>query len=307
MVMIKDNHIAAAGGIPQAVRATEAFMRAKGLERPLEVETRTLDELREVRRRGLRAGCRHSVGFNCCCSGRRAGVYVAPLCAAPLTLIPCHPAHLRPIPCQVLAILDGAGGGSMVTRVMLDNMTRKDASKPGVCCCRPLRVGVREGWRGHREHGAQGRLQAGCVGRLAARAEIARLHVPKMSAATRRCAERRRRSHTPPAHCLPACLPVAGLDVSTLAEAMQLIGDRSVETEASGNVTLETVRCVPAALRRALGCARAALGGSWAAPSCARLRLLALPACVPAVAGCCAGSAAWQHLVAATHSSCITP
>lgn len=44
-----------------------------------------------------------------------------------------------------------------------------------------------------------------------------------------------------PAACLPAA---AGLDVSTLVEAMQLIGGRSVETEASGNVTLETVRVI---------------------------------------------------------------
>lgn len=49
MVMIKDNHIAAAGGIPQAVAGAEAFMRGKGIRRPLEVETRTLEELREVR------------------------------------------------------------------------------------------------------------------------------------------------------------------------------------------------------------------------------------------------------------------
>ena len=45
--------------------------------------------------------------------------------------------------------------------------------------------------------------------------------------------------------------------MSTLAEAMQLIGDRGVETEASGNVTLETVRCAPGAgphSRRVLGC-----------------------------------------------------
>ncbi len=35
-----------------------------------------------------------------------------------------------------------------------------------------------------------------------------------------------------------------GLDVSMLREALALIGDRRVETEASGNVTLETVRVI---------------------------------------------------------------
>ncbi|KAI7843930.1 hypothetical protein COHA_002470 [Chlorella ohadii] len=113
MVMIKDNHIAAAGGIAAAVKATEDYQRSKGIRRPVEVETRTLDELREV-----------------------------------------------------LAILDAAQGQSMVTRIMLDNMTKRDGSKP------------------------------------------------------------------------------AGLDVSTLHEAMQLIGGRQIETEASGNVTLETIRVI---------------------------------------------------------------
>lgn len=51
-------------------------------------------------------------------------------------------------------------------------------------------------------------------------------------------------------------MPAAGLDVSTLREAMQLIGDRKVETEASGNVTLDTVRCACCWLGCAwLGCA----------------------------------------------------
>ncbi len=59
--------------------------------------------------------------------------------------------------------------------------------------------------------------------------------------------------HAPPCDSQPVCrypaAPAAGLDVSTLREAMQLIGDRKVETEASGNVTLDTVRCA------CLGCA----------------------------------------------------
>jgi nicotinate-nucleotide pyrophosphorylase (carboxylating) len=36
----------------------------------------------------------------------------------------------------------------------------------------------------------------------------------------------------------------SGLDVSTLEAAMALIGDRNIETEASGNVTLETAEII---------------------------------------------------------------
>jgi nicotinate-nucleotide pyrophosphorylase (carboxylating) len=123
MVMIKDNHIAAAGGIKAAVDGVVAFMKLKGIQRPMEVETRTIDELKEV-----------------------------------------------------LAILDTANvastgndesanstNGSGITRIMLDNMTKKDPEAP------------------------------------------------------------------------------SGIDVSILHEAMALIGDRKIETEASGNVTLDTV------------------------------------------------------------------
>ena len=49
MVMIKDNHITAAGGIPQAVRAVQRWCREQGREDvPVEVETRTLDEVRTL-------------------------------------------------------------------------------------------------------------------------------------------------------------------------------------------------------------------------------------------------------------------
>lgn len=48
--------------------------------------------------------------------------------------------------------------------------------------------------------------------------------------------------HVPQLQPTPPPLPTAGLDVSTLHEAMQLIGGRQIETEASGNVTLETIR-----------------------------------------------------------------
>ena len=78
MVMVKDNHIAAAGGIAAAVAGAEGFMRGRGISRPVEVEGRTLGEVREV-----------------------------------------------------LGILDAAGGKSGITRIMLDNMARRDAAAPG--------------------------------------------------------------------------------------------------------------------------------------------------------------------------------
>ncbi|HMC98184.1 MAG TPA: carboxylating nicotinate-nucleotide diphosphorylase [Flavobacteriales bacterium] len=52
MVMIKDNHADVAGGIPQAIRAAQAYLEAKGLDLPIEVETRNLEELELVMRIG---------------------------------------------------------------------------------------------------------------------------------------------------------------------------------------------------------------------------------------------------------------
>lgn len=48
MAMIKDNHIAAAGGIRKAVEQMHAYMARTGKRVEIEVETRTLDELKEV-------------------------------------------------------------------------------------------------------------------------------------------------------------------------------------------------------------------------------------------------------------------
>jgi len=109
MMMIKDNHIAAAGGLKNAVRSAEEYMRSKGIQRPLEVETRNMEEVNEV-----------------------------------------------------LDVIDSAGDSSMVTRIMLDNMAAKQGD--------------------------------------------------------------------------------GSVDVSLLEEALRVIGDRRVETEASGNVTLATIR-----------------------------------------------------------------
>ena len=48
MVLIKDNHIAAAGGLAEAVHATRRYLDANGLDLPVEVEARTLAEVDEL-------------------------------------------------------------------------------------------------------------------------------------------------------------------------------------------------------------------------------------------------------------------
>jgi nicotinate-nucleotide pyrophosphorylase (carboxylating) len=48
MVMIKDNHIDFAGGIKQAIEKTKNYLHFKGLNIPIEIETRTLDEVQQV-------------------------------------------------------------------------------------------------------------------------------------------------------------------------------------------------------------------------------------------------------------------
>jgi nicotinate-nucleotide pyrophosphorylase (carboxylating) len=48
MIMIKDNHIAACGGIKQAIIAVNDYLKQNNLNLPIEVETRTLDEVKEV-------------------------------------------------------------------------------------------------------------------------------------------------------------------------------------------------------------------------------------------------------------------
>ena len=53
MFLIKENHIAAAGGVAQALRAADRHRREQRLPALIEVETRTLDEVREA----LGAGC----------------------------------------------------------------------------------------------------------------------------------------------------------------------------------------------------------------------------------------------------------
>lgn len=52
MIMIKDNHHDYAGGIEAAIRRTHDYLKAKGLDLKIEVETRNMDEVREVLRVG---------------------------------------------------------------------------------------------------------------------------------------------------------------------------------------------------------------------------------------------------------------
>ena len=48
MIMIKDNHADFAGGIPRAIAAAHAYMTQKGMNLPIEVETRNLKEVEQV-------------------------------------------------------------------------------------------------------------------------------------------------------------------------------------------------------------------------------------------------------------------
>lgn len=52
MVMLKDNHVDIAGGIEQAIIGTKEYLRAQQKELMIEVETRSLDEVKEVLRVG---------------------------------------------------------------------------------------------------------------------------------------------------------------------------------------------------------------------------------------------------------------
>lgn len=48
MIMLKDNHIDYAGGISQAIKSTNRYLNEKELSIPIEIETRTIDEVRQV-------------------------------------------------------------------------------------------------------------------------------------------------------------------------------------------------------------------------------------------------------------------
>eukprot|EP00242_Pyramimonas_sp_CCMP2087_P011053 CAMPEP_0198208680 /NCGR_PEP_ID=MMETSP1445-20131203/12018_1 /TAXON_ID=36898 /ORGANISM="Pyramimonas sp., Strain CCMP2087" /LENGTH=307 /DNA_ID=CAMNT_0043882167 /DNA_START=318 /DNA_END=1244 /DNA_ORIENTATION=- len=48
MLMIKDNHVAAAGGMTAAVTRSREYMKGRGLKLEIELEARTLEEVREA-------------------------------------------------------------------------------------------------------------------------------------------------------------------------------------------------------------------------------------------------------------------
>ncbi|MBS1624309.1 MAG: carboxylating nicotinate-nucleotide diphosphorylase [Bacteroidetes bacterium] len=48
MIMLKDNHVDFCGGVSQAILATKKYREEKGLDLRVTIETRTLDEIREV-------------------------------------------------------------------------------------------------------------------------------------------------------------------------------------------------------------------------------------------------------------------
>ncbi|SEJ32171.1 nicotinate-nucleotide pyrophosphorylase [carboxylating] [Cyclobacterium xiamenense] len=52
MIMLKDNHIDFAGGISRAITAAKTYLQREELDLKIEIETRSLDEVREVMRVG---------------------------------------------------------------------------------------------------------------------------------------------------------------------------------------------------------------------------------------------------------------
>ncbi|KAF5836838.1 quinolinate phoshoribosyltransferase [Dunaliella salina] len=114
MMMIKDNHVTAAGGIPAAIARAEAYIADKGLQgkMPVEVETRTLEEVEQ---------CVHELA---------------------------------------------SGRAPHVSRVMLDNMTRLDASCPGGIDVTMLQQAVAR-INGAVETEASGNVVQETVGRIA--------------------------------------------------------------------------------------------------------------------------------------------
>lgn len=52
MILIKDNHIDFAGGIVQAINAANTYLKTKKKTLPIEVETRTLNDVKKVLKRG---------------------------------------------------------------------------------------------------------------------------------------------------------------------------------------------------------------------------------------------------------------
>lgn len=53
MILIKDNHVDFAGGIPQAVAAAKTYLKEKGKNMKIELEVRNLDELQQALEAGV--------------------------------------------------------------------------------------------------------------------------------------------------------------------------------------------------------------------------------------------------------------
>jgi len=52
MIMLKDNHIDFAGGIAQAIEKTHQYLKENNLDIKIKVETRNLDEVKQVLNKG---------------------------------------------------------------------------------------------------------------------------------------------------------------------------------------------------------------------------------------------------------------
>jgi nicotinate-nucleotide pyrophosphorylase (carboxylating) len=52
MIMLKDNHIDFAGGIEKAIDATHEYLKLHGLDLRIEIETRTMEEVKRVVKHG---------------------------------------------------------------------------------------------------------------------------------------------------------------------------------------------------------------------------------------------------------------
>jgi nicotinate-nucleotide pyrophosphorylase (carboxylating) len=48
MIMIKDNHVDYAGGIPQAIERANSYLKEKGKQLKIEIETRNIEEVKQV-------------------------------------------------------------------------------------------------------------------------------------------------------------------------------------------------------------------------------------------------------------------
>ncbi|MFN5357026.1 MAG: carboxylating nicotinate-nucleotide diphosphorylase [Bacteroidota bacterium] len=53
MILIKDNHIDACGGVAKALRAAQSYLETNDLQLPIEVETRTLSDIEEALSTGI--------------------------------------------------------------------------------------------------------------------------------------------------------------------------------------------------------------------------------------------------------------